>query len=341
MRRLSAAELSRNGKRKETLCEEDCEAIATLMGSGFSLQDALTVLKDDTNARCMDRMKERMEKGDVFADVFREVCPSLIRGYFEGFSRFLPFLDSLSISLDTAKKEKAQKDALYKGLVYPLALLVSVMAGMRLFSATVLPAMLDVMREFETDTGMYEVLIRGIEILHAMILAGGILLGAAAAYFLNRKHIGAFYSRLSARFPDSVMSGIASRQFSLFFLECVRHRIPTRRTLQILKNLEEKPLTALIAKELDETLLAGGDIEHAVLHSGMETKLKRFFRIAVYSSESEKMLEGYLKMSSVRSEKRIRRFTRTVQLVCYGLIAAVLVLIYQILLMPVNVLQTI
>ena len=51
------------------------------------------------------------------------------------------------------------------------------------------------------------------------------------------------------------------------------------------------------------------------------------------------MLEGYLEMTRVRTETQIRRFSRTVQFVSYLMIGIMIVLMYRLLLMPVNMMQ--
>ena len=62
-------------------------------------------------------------------------------------------------------------------------------------------------------------------------------------------------------------------------------------------------------------------------------------KTAVYSSDCERMLEGYLEMTRVRTETQIRRFSRTVQFVSYLMIGIMIVLMYRLLLMPVNMMQ--
>ena len=53
------------------------------------------------------------------------------------------------------------------------------------------------------------------------------------------------------------------------------------------------------------------------------------------------MLEGYLEMTKARTETQIRRFSRTVQFVSYLLIGVMIVLMYRLLLMPMNMMQRI
>ena len=52
-------------------------------------------------------------------------------------------------------------------------------------------------------------------------------------------------------------------------------------------------------------------------------------------------IEGYLVMNQQRHIKQVRIFTRCVQLSCYGTIGLILLVIYQILMLPMQMLQNI
>ena len=51
-------------------------------------------------------------------------------------------------------------------------------------------------------------------------------------------------------------------------------------------------------------------------------------------------MDGYLKMTDLRTMKRISRFTATVQLVSYGVVGAVVIAVYQVLMLPMQMLGT-
>ena len=89
-------------------------------------------------------------------------------------------------------------------------------------------------------------------------------------------------------------------------------------------------------------MLSGGDsFAEAVSTDYVEPVLSRFFKTAFYASECEKMLEGYLQMSSVRTAVMIRRFSVTVQLISYSMIGSMIVFVYLIMMVPMQMLQSI
>ena len=64
-------------------------------------------------------------------------------------------------------------------------------------------------------------------------------------------------------------------------------------------------------------------------------------KLAVYSGNAEEMLKGYLEMSEEKGRLRIERITRSIQAASYACIGIVLILIYQILMMPLQILTQI
>ena len=109
--------------------------------------------------------------------------------------------------------------------------------------------------------------------------------------------------------------------------------------MEILKGMTYKPLVAFIASEIDRSLMDGDRIESAMDSIYIDPSLKRFFKIALYSSDMENMLQGYLEMCSYRLLKQSRIFTKAVQAVSYCSIGLILIVVYQALMLPMTMLS--
>lgn len=328
-------------QRAICLNEEDCDAAVSLMQNGFSLQDTLDFLCERRNEAIIAAMKEKMEQGEAFPEIFRSVCPKRIRSYFTGFSRFLPFLDSLQIALSMAKAEKQRQEMLVKELFYPGVLLVSCGIGVRLFSVFLLPQLLSMMQEFETETASYELLMHAMNGVFVLLLLLFAALGIGMVLLMDENRLCQFYAWMEKRHPDSLLSCHVSETFCRFYLECVRHKISTRHTLSILRSIPGQPLVAYTAKQLDGMLMEGRNMEDAIASSAAESRLKRIFRLSIYAKDSAVLLEGYLETAALRTKRRLAYLASVVRLLCYGLIAVMAVCIYGMLLMPVSVIQNI
>ena len=228
-----------------------------------------------------------------------------------------------------------------KDMIYPVVMLFVMFFGMYLFNGFVFPQMITLMNSFEVNVKSYYFLRSLIQLLSwlaTFVIVIGILLWIV---FQHPQRKCWLYRLLVKHMPDSLMVQKASAEFARYFLECVRVRIPTIQTMKILLDMKEKDLICLIAHELNESLCKGESFENTLHTPYVEHALQQFFQIALHGSNCEKMLEGYLVMNQQRHIKQMRIFTRSVQLSCYGAIGLILLVIYQILMLPMQMLQNI
>ena len=311
------------------------------MENGFSFTDTLQILKTKRNEHRIKYVLEKLEQGQTFKEVFSMLLPQGYRRYFNNFIRYLPVLESMRISVELATHEEKMKQKMMKDMVYPVVMLFVIFIGMYLFNGFVFPQMMTLMTSFEINVTSYYFLRSFIQLLSwlvTILLVVGLLLWVV---FQEPNRKCWLYRVLVKYVPDSLMVQKASAEFARYFLECVRVRISTIQTMKILLDIKEKPLVRLIAKELNDSLSKGESFEETLHTPFVEHALQQFFQIALHGSNCEKMLEGYLVMNQQRHIKQVRIFTRSVQLSCYGTIGLILLVIYQILMLPMQMLQNI
>jgi hypothetical protein len=311
------------------------------MENGFSFTDTLQILKTKRNERRITQVLEKLEQGQTFKEAFSLLLPHCYRRYFNNFIRYLPVLESMRISVELATHEEKMKQKMMKDMVYPVVMLFVMFIGMYLFNGFVFPQMMTLMTSFEINVSSYYFLRSLIQLLSwlvTILFVVGMLLWVV---FQEPNRKCWLYRVLVKYVPDSLMVQKASAEFARYFLECVRVRISTKQTMKILLDMKEKPLVRLIAQELNDALSKGESFEVTLHTPFVEHALQQFFQIALHGSNCEKMLEGYLVMNQQRHIKQVRIFTRSVQLSCYGAIGLILLVVYQILMLPMQMLQNI
>lgn len=319
----------------------ECQGIVSLMENGFSFTDTLLILKTKRNEQRITHVLEKLEQGQTFKYVFSSLLPICYRKYFDNFICYLPVLESMRISIELASHEERTKQKMMKDMIYPIIMLFLMFFGMYLFNGFVFPQMITLMTSFEVNVTSYYFLRSLIQLLSwltTFVIVMGMLLWIVFQYPQRKCWL---YRVLVKHVPDSLMVQKASAEFARYFLECVRVRISTIQTMKILLDIKEKPLVSLIAQELNESLCKGESFENTLHTPYVEHALQQFFQIALHGSNCEKMLEGYLVMNQQRHIKQVRIFTRSVQLSCYGTIALILLVVYQILMLPMQMLQNI
>lgn len=311
------------------------------MENGFSFTDTLQILKTKRNECRITQVLEKLEQGQTFKEAFSLLLPHCYRRYFNNFIRYLPVLESMRISVELATYEEKMKQKMMKDMVYPVVMLFVMFIGMYLFNGFVFPQMMTLMTSFEINVSSYYFLRSLIQLLSwlvTILFVVGMLLWVV---FQEPNRKCWLYRVLVKYVPDSLMVQKASAEFARYFLECVRVRISTKQTMKILLDMKEKPLVRLIAQELNDALSKGESFEVTLHTPFVEHALQQFFQIALHGSNCEKMLEGYLVMNQQRHIKQVRIFTRSVQLSCYGAIGLILLVVYQILMLPMQMLQNI
>lgn len=311
------------------------------MENGFSFTDTLQILKTKRNECRITQVLEKLEQGQTFKEAFSLLLPHCYRRYFNNFIRYLPVLESMRISVELASHEEKMKQKMMKDMVYPVVMLFVMFIGMYLFNGFVFPQMMTLMTSFEINVSSYYFLRSLIQLLSwlvTILFVVGMLLWVV---FQEPNRKCWLYRVLVKYVPDSLMVQKASAEFARYFLECVRVRISTKQTMKILLDMKEKPLVRLIAQELNDALSKGESFEVTLHTPFVEHALQQFFQIALHGSNCEKMLEGYLVMNQQRHIKQVRIFTRSVQLSCYGAIGLILLVVYQILMLPMQMLQNI
>lgn len=313
--------------------------LARLMETGFSMQEAIAITKDAQNKEIMQEIEQKLENGERIAEFFPAFLPNVYKVYFESFIRYMPFQESLTTSISIAKKEEKNRKQIMQGMLYPTLLLLGVLAGVYLFSETILPNMIRLMAGFQMDAETCEWMQSAIRICTKGFFACVLIVLVIVLIALEKKNIVFTYQKIAKLFPNSIFVQVISEQFARFFLECQKRNISTRKTLHILMHLKQQPCVSYIAERMDMYLNEGSDILDAIQKTEVEEALLRFLKISYYSSGSEEMLEGYLEMVQKRKVVAIKRYTKIVQFISYCVCGVVIVFVYQVLMMPMRMLQ--
>ncbi len=326
-------------KQNHTLQIEECIALKQLLESGFTLQDAITILYDKNNKEIFDSLVKRLNNGESITAFFHFYCPKKYQPLFESFIQCMPFLESLSTCIEIVQAEDKNRKEMIHGMFYPTMLFVGVIVGVYLFNELILPNMIGLLAGFQIQSNQYVLLQSIIRYSIRFLCMVVIFTGFMVLFLFQKKQIVRSYQLISQYFPNGIFVQTISSQFARFFLECQKRNISTKDTLEILMHVHEQPCVSYIASILHQHLLKGETMMQALLETHIEKTLLRFFRIAIISSNCEEMLEGYLEMVQLKKVIAIKRFSRYIQLLSYSLIGVVMIFVYQILMVPMTMLQ--
>lgn len=278
------------------------------------------------------------DAGRKAADCFRSFCPPSWRSYLSGFLTTADFARAFALTRRLLETRTSLQKQCRQRLFYPSLLLVLSLLGTILFCRYVFPAMIQMAAGFHSSTASLEMLQRLLELISfSMIL----IISAALPlmiYATGKNRIAHTYLKLDAIFPDNLWTAYTSIDFARFLLETIRTGIPTAQALTMLEQLSTSPLIATLAHRVKQSLKEGKKLNEAVCQRGLDPLLPRFLKLAIYAGSPIEMLEQYQTIALARYSARLNAVTISMQIAAYVSIGILVVLIYQILLMPINIL---
>lgn len=303
------------------------------MNTGFTLQECLTILVNAKNEETFNDIQSHLNKGIPIQNFFSNYLPKKYQPYFEGFVFFTSFKDAISLTYHIVNESEKTHKSQFKAMIYPVLLFLSTLFGLLAFNELCFPPLLSMLDSFQFTDPMYH------QIHYIIRIVIGIILLLVLIFFIIYKYYKSHLIKLYSHFKKvPFITQIVSNDFIQFFLECSKLGISTKETLSVLQTIPNKPLVVYLSKEVEKQLLQGEGFVEAIESSQLDDMLNRFIKIAYYSSNIEGMLTSYLAVNQDRILKSIKKLTYCIQITSYTLIGIMLIFIYQVLMLPMNLL---
>ena len=192
---------------------------------------------------------------------------------------------------------------------------------------------------FEVSTfaieGIYHLLMVCAFVLTVLLILGFCVI----AYYLMPHHLVEGIELMYRCNLGFLIQKPLSNHFALLYYHCVRMGIPTRLALQMLKNCTSQPVICFLAEHVDNQLNIGNDLVEAVGIQYLDPSFQKLMKTIVLSASALNLLEGYLKVADVKRRKRMKQAGQLIQGIAYVFIAIMIVLVYQVLFLPLSMLE--
>ncbi|HQB32488.1 MAG TPA: hypothetical protein PLI19_04050 [Erysipelotrichaceae bacterium] len=231
-----------------------------------------------------------------------------------------------------------RKELLEK-IAYQIVLLVSSLALLILFTETVLPNMLI---SLDLTNQKTEAIIMTFKIINLIKNATLIILLLAAGamlyitVFKKEAHIWLLLHKMD---KDKIIRIIATYYLVNDLAIFLENGLSLHPCLDILRFNKTNRLSALLAHHFNEALLKGSDFEACL---DIEFFDDEFHSICLYGLKDDDFvsaIKDYQQISTFKFEHLIKRVSIIFQVVCYLFVTVIIVLAYQVLLMPLEMLQ--
>lgn len=313
---------------------DDCEAICLYLNSGFSLQQAISLIRNRKNQKCMDEILKRLEDGQSIRTVMVHTCPNKYRKILPALLKLLPFSNALQLSVTLTYEQTNFKRQTWSEGVYPLFLFVGTWCGVAIFTYVCFPILLSLMAGFAVKSTSLLLIQTICKVLCLLVFGFMVFFIGCAILLLYKKTKLNAYKTICKLFKGNLIQQYHSNLFARFYVQCMKSGCKTKEILKLLQHISSYPICQLLSQSIQSQLVDGIPFHQAITYIPIDPQLIRVLQIAMTSPSMEVILDGYLITSVEKMKKQVRKITKGFQLVSYSSIAFIVVVVYQVLILP-------
>lgn len=305
---------------------------ASLLKSGNNLLETLTIMKVDTAL-----VREEIESGEKLESL---VLKGQKGKFYEHLSFFLT-LTSLPEAIYSAYNmrffEKTSVARLRKKSAYPLFIFLMASGSIYMFNNFIIPQLLQGFNINE-KTSLFTVL----QFIHifSVILISCFIIGIITfvivaknkkAHFFVYAHVVSYLS-FSKEYISYYLSG--------YMKELRKQGISSQLSFQYMDTIKENTLLSYLCKDLKSQLLDGKDLEIIIQENiCIDTNFKLHYGVGIHNGTLEDSLDSYLKSIEIKWDREISKISTIIQVISYSFVGVLMVCVYQIMLIPLDMLN--
>ena len=324
--------------RNKTLKYDDLISINELLKTGLSLKQALDLIKNKDNDEIINLIIKELDTGKQIEEVIIKYLPKNIALYLNSLIGSMPFNDGLNLALAFIDKNKENTKTFLSSFLYPFILLFLSLSALYIFDAYGLDTILNMLNSFVGDVEgikIFRIVLRVVVYIFYFLL---LLILLGILYFFNNRNITLFYILVCKYLPNTIVQKYFCVEFISLLSICINNGYKSKESLNILKNLHNKPIVSFLAFHLDEKLLEGVSLKDASKQNYYDYSLSKFINIGTHSLSFLAILNDYINLNTNLIKAKMKKLALSIQFVTYVLIGIVIVFVYQILFLPMNAL---
>lgn len=308
--------------------------LSQLLEKGYPLLDAFTFLGKD-----MDEVKSALEHGATIEEIFIQNQKGRFYTHLAFFLKVSSLSGAIQSALHMTEFEEGVKKKLIKQCSYPLFLLVFAFVIMVFFTGFIIPQMMnsfDITDDFSTLMLLLNIL------QYAFILFVCLIVTFALIYIVmsfQPKKRSEWIYRNRTWLP--LCKDVLSYQLSGYLYELHNKGISTRMSFLYLKHMNETSLLHMLMQEMITALEIGEDLLTQIETTHLlNASFKQMYKIGTCNDAMCEMLEMFMKQQEQVWNRLIKRCGLGIQCAAYLFIACMVLVVYQIMLVPLGMLNT-
>jgi len=326
--------------KKKCLNIQDLSYLDKMLSNSMSIKDAFSLIIGKDNKLIIEQILDKLDTGLMIENIIDEYLPKQIVDYVIPLMKSMEFSKALNISLSFYNKQKENENNISSTIAYPLILLFVSLSALYLFDIFGLDTIFRLLKSFVSQIDLIEDIRIVFRIVIYIFYTSTIIILILIAYYSQKKKITYFYLFISKYFPNSLVHTYFCEQFISLLLICTKQGYKTKESITILRGMHNKPIISFLAFHLDEMMLQGTSYNEAYKQTYYDSSLSRFIRIALITNDFERTLSKYLLFAKEKIERKIAKYTLTIQISTYVMIGFIIIFIYQVLFLPMQAISS-
>ncbi len=311
--------------------------LAKLIERYGNIKDSLTMLeKMYPKTKRISQLKTQLEKGILLKDILNN---DSFEKQLAFYIQYIDIMQAIRITFQKKKQSEKLKKELFEKLAYQIILLISSIFLLILFTELVLPNMITSLDLTNQKTDTIINAFKVINIIKNIVIFALIGLITFIFYikaFEKEAHFWLLFHKIN---KDKIIKIIATYYLVNDLAIFLENGLSLHQSLDILRFNKTNRLTALLAHHFNSALLKGSDFEDSLDIEYFDDEFHSICLFGLKDNDFIGAINDYKQISSFKFEQLIKKASVIFQTVCYLFVAIIIVLAYQVLLMPLEILQ--
>ena len=311
-----------------------------LLDENRPLEEILKILSQDGNEETIDYLYQNLRKGQTLEKVLQGMSGKIPQQLIF-FLHFLPFAQAIKLSLELTKFEKSLKNRLSSILVYPLSLAAMAFGVLFLFTYFVLPSILATFEGLNMENELLVTLIGIMNIICYLILGLTLLIGITYLILKAKNKVLDLWLFLHRFNLDKTNKRYVSYIFARYWQELLKRGLSTKQALEVLVKFQSKPEISFLASQFIQSFSSGKDFKKTVENYYLDSRFIIISQMGYEVNSFPQALNEYCGLVEKWIDNKLHQVSVLVQIFAYGFIGIIVIMVYQAMMMPLSLLETI
>lgn len=306
--------------------------LGRLLSKGYPLFDSLHILQKDTG-----KLKEEMLKGIDMKEILLTYAQPHLQKHLAFFLSITSFANAITCAIRMNEMEIEMKKKLKKDCAYPIFIFFFAYVTLCLFIQYVIPQLL---LSFPIES-MDLFFIISMKFLQLLCVNITVLLIGLASFMIMWKFKGCPRKFLLKFMRTTFGKEYISYTFGSYLKELDQDGLSTKKAITFLSNTSSKQMLSLFMCDLKQQMEEGNELTNVIqTHPSLCPMFQTCFTIGVKTSNITQSIEDFIIFQEEQWHIKIQRIGMVMQCTSYGFVGFLVIMVYQIMLVPLQLIET-